>query len=81
MAYAPPVTLHIYTNIHAALLERPLILDEARASVFVPLIGCAELGCQRGGLVVPHPYGGEGEPPPRRGAGFPSAYPVGCYHV
>ena len=29
MAYAPPVTLHIYTNIHAALLERPLILDEA----------------------------------------------------
>ncbi len=45
MAYAQPVTLHIYTNIHAALLERPLILDEARASVFVTLIGCAELGC------------------------------------
>jgi hypothetical protein len=36
MAYAPPVTLHNYTNTHAALLERPLVLDEARASVFVP---------------------------------------------
>ena len=55
--------VHTYTNTHAALLERPLTVDEARASVFVLLARCAAGGC--GGLVAPHPYGGEGEPPPQ----------------
>ena len=46
MAYAPPVTLHNYTNTHAAYsVERPLAVDEARASVFgrpaVPLVVAA----------------------------------------
>ena len=73
MAYAPPVTLHNYTNIHAALLERPLILDEARASVFVPLIGCAELGCERenvGVLSSPTRTGVRASRPPVGGLAF-----------
>ena len=69
MAYAPPVLctqLHKHTR---RLLERPLGVDEARASVFGRPIARARrrryraVGRAKLGLLVPRPYRGGGEPP------------------
>ena len=83
MAYAPPVTLHNYTNVTRHPLERPLVLDGARASVFgraFCLLASLSLGCvgRLGWVFVsPAPTGAGANRPPVTGGQLTYGVPYG----